>query len=495
MRSKSITLLDGYSAIRLLTDHGRCYGVLAIDESRVEGDGFGFTAILINNVVMATGGPAGIYASSVYPESQTGMTGMSVEAGAKCENLMDWQYGLSSTKFRWNVSGTYQQVLPRYITIDHQGYEREFLNEYFDNPVEALNMVFLKGYQWPFDVRKIPGSSIIDVIIHHETLELGNHVYMDFSREPSALVKFGFKQLSPEAYDYLDKSHALIPLPIERLAQMNKSSIELYESNGIDLYREPLEVKVCAQHNNGGVAVDANWQSSIKGLYVAGEAAGTFGAYRPGGTALASTQTGAQRAAEHIAYTTVEHEPDATQLQTDRAAEAFIRLAIGAIKPGSSSDIYIKRELFQREMTACAAQMRDMDGMQRLFDKRSMQIQTFFDDNSATSPRELSQLLRNRDIMLTQCVVLSAMLLTADKMGSRGSGLLTSGMGCKIGYHLDDIKYVPAKSGFEGYTIQTVYDGNGFTSELCEVRSIPESDDWFENVWKEYMERTSRLRA
>src|SRR4030067_276356 len=78
VRSKSITLLDGYSAIRLLTDHGRCYGVLAIDESRVEGDGFGFTAILINNVVMATGGPAGIYASSVYPESQTGMTGMSV---------------------------------------------------------------------------------------------------------------------------------------------------------------------------------------------------------------------------------------------------------------------------------------------------------------------------------------------------------------------------------------------------------------------------------
>ena len=38
-----------------------------------------------------------------------------------------------------------------------------------------------------------------------------------------------------------------------------------------------------AQHNNGGLAVDLNWQTTVSGLYAAGEAAGTFGIARPGG--------------------------------------------------------------------------------------------------------------------------------------------------------------------------------------------------------------------
>ena len=49
-----------------------------------------------------------------------------------------------------------------------------------------------------------------------------------------------------------------------------------------------LEIRVCAQHHNGGVAVDGDWQTSVPGLYVCGEAACTFGKYLPGGTALNS---------------------------------------------------------------------------------------------------------------------------------------------------------------------------------------------------------------
>src|SRR5699024_9667658 len=102
---------------------------------------------------------------------------------------------------------------------------------------------------------------------------------------------------------------ALVKTPIARLAQINRKAIDLYAAHGIDLYRQPLEVSVCAQHNNGGLAVDLDWQTTVKGLYAAGEVAGTFGIARPGGSALNSTQVGSQRAAEHIADTTVESRP------------------------------------------------------------------------------------------------------------------------------------------------------------------------------------------
>ena len=103
---------------------------------------------------MATGGPAGIYADSVYPECHTGSTGLAIKAGAKMQNLALWQYGLASVSPRWNVSGTYMQVLPRFVSIDKDGTEHDFLWEYFQDQYAGLSLVFLKGYQWPFDPKK-----------------------------------------------------------------------------------------------------------------------------------------------------------------------------------------------------------------------------------------------------------------------------------------------------------------------------------------------------
>ena len=105
-----------------------------------------------------------IYENSVYPESQTGMTGMALEAGAEGANLSEWQYGIASVDFRWNRSGTYQQVMPRYISVDEKGKEHEFLSDYFEKPEDAVNFVFMKGYQWPFDFEKVNGSSVIDCV-------------------------------------------------------------------------------------------------------------------------------------------------------------------------------------------------------------------------------------------------------------------------------------------------------------------------------------------
>ena len=101
-----------------------------------------------------------MYQDSVYPHGHYGASGLAFEAGVRGKNLTEWQFGLSSLKPRWNVSGTYMQVLPRFISTDADGNDaREFLGDYFKDPGQILDLIFLKGYQWPFDVRKLNGGS------------------------------------------------------------------------------------------------------------------------------------------------------------------------------------------------------------------------------------------------------------------------------------------------------------------------------------------------
>ena len=235
--SKGIEILDFQRVIRILTEDGAVTGVACANT--VTGE---ISVMACQNVVLCTGGPAGIYQNTVYPESQHGATGLAIEAGAELSNMEEWQYGLASTEFRWNVSGTYQQVIPRYISVDADGHEREFLYEALGT--DALGLVFLKGYQWPFDTRKTEGSSKVDLLVAEE-IKKGNRVYMDFLQNPRGL-EGGFDVLPKEAYEYLEKSGALVGTPIERLAIMNKGAIRLYADHGIDLYRRPLEIATAA---------------------------------------------------------------------------------------------------------------------------------------------------------------------------------------------------------------------------------------------------------
>ncbi|HBE41921.1 MAG TPA: hypothetical protein DDW27_12080 [Bacteroidales bacterium] len=73
-----------------------------------------------------------MYEDSVYPLSQTGSPGMAYRAGASGQNLTESQFGIASLRFRGNLSGSYQQVIPRYFSTDSSGKdESEFLNCHF----------------------------------------------------------------------------------------------------------------------------------------------------------------------------------------------------------------------------------------------------------------------------------------------------------------------------------------------------------------------------
>ncbi len=484
VKMKGIEIIDNTVVVELIVSNKKLVGAIAIDKKSIFEENCGFVIYLTDNIIMATGGPAGIYKNSVYPCSQSGMSSLAIDAGAECANLQEWQYGIASVDFRWNLSGTYQQVIPKYISIDDEGVEREFLLDYFKDPADTANYVFMKGYQWPFDSSKLSGSSVVDMIVYHEEIELGRKVYMDFRTEPT-ILKDGFDALSEEAYSYLKNSDALIDLPIKRLEKMNKPAIDLYMSHNIDLYNEPLRITVAAQHNNGGVAVDSDWETDIQGLYVAGEAAGTFGVYRPGGSALNSTQAGSLRAAESIS---IKHNKADEISEADLAAKCstvadMLKVVTKADDPKAvNKKITETADLFAEKMSAAGAHLRDSALLNSLKDELSEQIKAL-DFGGEISPADLPSWFKLKDRLTTQVAVIDSIIYAGENIGSRGGSVFFSEKPQLES--AEDIQKIPVK-----------YDVAGDSKILCyqkdkgcyfkDVRPIPETDNWFENVWNEY---------
>lgn len=475
--SKNIPILDHLQAVRLLTDKEGVAGVLCLDR-RVTDRGE-YVAIEAPCVVLATGGPAGLYAHSVYPVSQTGSSALALEAGAAFSNLAEWQFGLASTKFRWNVSGTYQQVLPRYISVDGEGREREFLLPHFESPTALLGNVFRKGYEWPFDVRKLRGSSFIDLLVYRESVVLGRKVYLDFTREPTGLEE-GFGALDGEAEAYLRNSDALVPLPIERLRRMNPGAISLYAEHGIDITREPLEIAVCAQHNNGGIRIDANWQTTIPGLYAVGEAAGSLGVFRPGGSALNSCQVGSMRAAQHIAGPGRRKSSPHFEALADQALKWAEGLTGAARRETSTLGETGAR--YRARMSRDFGFLRDLPAMEKALAEIAADVAAFERDNCWTEPKELPTFFKNYDALLMGEAVAKAMTYTAREYGSRGSAFVLQG-----GDFMDR-EPLPEREEGRGMAV-VLRKGEAVTS--VPVEPIPERELWFEKVWNQYQKQKS----
>ncbi len=471
----NIPIFDNLLAIEILKEEQGVCGVLCINT--VTGDLISFAC---PHLVMATGGPAGIYADSVFPECHHGSTGLAIDANAKLQNMTEWQYGLASIAPRWNVSGTYMQVLPRFVSIDKDGTEHEFLSDYFDDKYEAMSAVFLKGYQWPFDSRKILGSSIVDLLVWRECVIRHRRVFLDFTKNPFGLVEIDFKKLSSEAYNYLNGAMALFGTPIERLEKMNSPAIDLYMSRGVDITKEYLEIALCAQHNNGGIAVDMWWQSSVPGLFAVGECAGTHGVARPGGSALNAGQVGSLRAALYISESSRKVSKN-FDLISDNAICNHKKICKKAIGKPSAVEALLKA---RRLMSDCAAAIRDTAKMKDL-------LSTLMDYSNfgVSDKKELYYFYLLKDTLTVQKSVLSAMIDFSENVNcSRGSTVYADTNGEKI-TGFDEIRYKAFKDKAKFGEVQEILSIDGNVNVYWRpVRQIPEENDVFENIWRSYRE-------
>lgn len=498
-------VMDGCRVVDLVVCEGAVVGLLCLrTDARL-----GQPRLLLlrcTNLVYATGGPAGMYADAVYPHGQWGATGAALRAGVRGSNLTEWQFGLGSIRPRWNVSGTYMQAIPRFVSTAADGSDqREFLTEAIADLGRLMTLVFLKGYQWPFDIRKArDGSSLIDLLVYRERVLRGRRVFLDFRSNP-VRPDFDPSGLDPEAYRYLERAGVLAlgpSTPVQRLQHMNRPSYDFYlERNpGVDLATEMLEIAVCAQHNNGGLAVDQWWQSNLEGFFPVGEAAGAHGVYRPGGAALNSGQVGATRAAQYIAARRTQApigDDVYEQAAVPVVAAAFELLdaatgrAAGA--PDSTDDLLRRcTEL----MSSHAGMVRSPESIQAAL----AQVRGWLDQYAdtvvvdATSRRSVDRLFLIRDILACQYVYLSAMAQYLARGGcSRGSvlysdpeGSLPCGPdGAELG--LPERFRFRLEEGLTDLIQEACWDGRQEPSLTWRpVRPIPADDDFFENVWRRY---------
>jgi len=483
LREKGIRITDKMTVVKIVTADGKACGLVAINEAEIKQPNLGITLFQAENIILATGGPGELYASSVYPAGQVSLHGVALEAGASAVNLGESQFGLTSTKFRWNLSGTYQQVVPSYFS---EPGHRNFLAEYFRSLPEMASNIFLKGYQWPFSANRACdfGSSLVDIAVDAER-KAGRRVFMDFTRNPSfGDETFDIQVLTPDARDYLNRSQALQDTPYERLAFMNPDSVEIYAEHGIDLH-EPLEIAVSFQHNNGGLWIDGNYQTSIQGLFAIGEVAGSHGVARPGGSALNSGQVGGIRVAQHLSRRKGSSAGDRSSLLREAAISVMSESAKMMTSVWNQADF--RREL-QKRMTESAGFIRQAETVKKSLDEALAAKDAI---PGAKSRADLVHAWETRNLLLTHAAFLKSIHAYLEAGGGSRGAYLVTGEGDGQVDSAKGVLYSFVKERLEDRTRRVMMTGPNLDVSWEDIRPLPTDDSWFETTWAEWRKHGS----
>jgi succinate dehydrogenase/fumarate reductase flavoprotein subunit len=427
-----IPFLNHTTAIKVLT-HGtgkgrHVVGLLAIrPKDRTDDNPYGLTVFQCAALVIAAGGPGELYRDSVFPNGCFGTLGLALEAGVALVNITESQFGISTRRegFPWNLSGTYVQVIPHIYSVDDAGTEHHFLADYYRTTQELASNVFRKGYQWPFHASRMLDfqSSLVDLAIFREG-QKGRRVFMDFNRNPLPVPgdqPFSLARLDDDVSSYLRTAGASHDLPIDRLRHMNPLAIELYKRYKVDITADPLEFAVNNQHMNGGIAVDTWGRTNVAGIYAIGEAAGTHGATRPGGSALNAGQVFGTRVAEHIAASgQAMAVPDGDVHAQASAAIASIESVLNPDSDLTAQDI---RAQVQSRMSDTAGILCQPDDVaQSLLNAAALNTAIRQNGVSFSRPSEVARVLQWQQMALASQAVLAALdTYIASGGGSRGA--------------------------------------------------------------------------
>lgn len=418
VQKRNIPVFMGYQLVRIFTDaeQQNAVGLLALNYDGVRERHQRYILFNCTNIVLATGGPGGLFHNEGYPTAHTGCLGLALEAGAKAVNLTEFQYGICATGLSLTMNGAYQEALPRFVAVDEDGrHANEFLFSYFPDPNVLFELQRLKGSQWAFDAKKVreDGTSLLDLLIYHEISMKGRRVFMDYRANP---------------HGYAEES-----TPAQRLRELSEAAYQTLLDKGIDPEEMPIEICTAVSHHNGGLLVDYHWESNLRHLFPVGEAAGTHGTVIPAGASINETQVSAYRAASYI-VNHYDHDPLDIDTFVDCIREGFhqrIEMTddfLSHLQRKTEEDaisIRMVRSKLGKQMDKACGLFRDASRIQHELEtaKRSLNhLSMFFTPHAMI---DLTLFYKNYDLLLCQIAFLSAML-DYEKAGgnSRGSYLL-----------------------------------------------------------------------
>ena len=259
-QTPSIRIVEGAIAVDLAVENGAVRGVIC----RRAGDRYGVPLIFRSRAtILAAGGLGGLYAITTNPPRVRGQAvGMAARAGAVIAD-------------------------PEFVQF---------------HPT-AMNMGVDPA---PLATEALRGEGA--VLIDETGRRFMPSVHPDAELAPRDIVARAiFRQIQEGRKVFLDTREALGP----RLREAFPTVYGYCRDAGIDPTEEPIPVAPAAHYHMGGVAVDARGRSSLKGLWVCGEASSTglHGANRLASNGLLEAVVFAARVAEDVGGEDAESPP------------------------------------------------------------------------------------------------------------------------------------------------------------------------------------------
>lgn len=319
-------------------------------------------------VILATGGAGQLFKRNVNTSDIIGDGwAMAFQAGAKMVNMEFFQVGPAVVKpdMKFIIHGHMWRLLPKLTNSKGE----EFLPKYCPTGVSADEVLHLKAMSYPFSVRT--KAMYVDIAIFKEIMS-GNGttnggVYFDLTH----VGLEEFLQKAPITYNRIKKA-------------------------GVDLMTDKLELGLAVQNFNGGILIDQNGFTGVKGLYAAGEVTGgVHGSDRPGGNNLTDTQIFGYHAGVSAAH------------EAQKSVEVDISHEMNAVLPrlemnDSDKDILAQSvKLFYEELTI----VRTSQGLTKVLD--------FINHNLK---KDICMGVKNR--LLVGKILATAMLLREESRGT-----------------------------------------------------------------------------
>jgi L-aspartate oxidase len=253
---ESIRVSERTFVVDLLTDEGRCVGVLALINGALN-------VIWARQTILASGGAGQLYRESTNPKIATADGhAMAYRAGATLQDM--------------------EMVQFHPTTLYVAGSSRALITEAVRG--EGAHLVDRNGHRFMKDYHEMaelaPRDVVSRAIVEQIRKTHYTHVYLDVRHLPPAEFRERFPQLA-----------------------------KLVDQFEIDPSKDRIPIHPAAHYMIGGVDVDLNGRSSLPGLYAIGEAScsGLHGANRLGSNSLLEGLTYGARAGGDAAREAKEH--------------------------------------------------------------------------------------------------------------------------------------------------------------------------------------------
>jgi succinate dehydrogenase / fumarate reductase, flavoprotein subunit len=358
---RELTVYEEFFVWKLVVDDDRCQGVIAWNLL----DG-GLTTIGAKTVILATGGAGRLYTgtTNAYACTGDGMT-MALRVGVALEDMEMMQFH-PTTLAPTGVLITEGCRGEGAYLLNSEG--ERFLKRYAPNAMELASR---------------------DVISRAEQTEI------DEGRGVDGNVLLDLRHLGGEKI-------------LERLHGTRELSMVFA---GVDPIHEPIPVRPGAHYHMGGVETDVWGQTSLEGLYAAGECAcvSVHGANRLGGNALMETITFGKRAGAHAADWALSHTTIAVPPSVEADAEQELRELLGredgerpwSIRNELAETMHENFGVFRRE-AQMKEQGRIVAALSERFERVVVEDKGNVFNNDLTQALELGFLLE-----LAECMVVS----------------------------------------------------------------------------------------